>query len=881
MMKRILAALCCILLCFSGASAETPRDGKFQYKVLADGTACITSYLGDATELTIPTVLDGYQVSQIGPVALSNLPRLEAVRIPEGVTAIGTRAFLDCFSLRSVKLPEGLQSIGREAFFGCDSLLEVTLPEGLTNLGWNAFASCKSLRTVHLPASLETVDINPFVGCHALTDIDVSGKNRRYEVVDGLLYDREEKRLVCCPAGLGLTECTVADGTEIIGVEAFYGIVSLEKVTLPDSLRVIEKEAFWGSCQLEWINLPRGLTEIADSVFALSDGLCLFVEPGTLGAEYAMGWNIGWAFPEPETPAQQFLYEVYDQLTYVSPDDQEIYESGDFAYVKYKGGAQIVDIYSRLTHVEFPETIDGLPVISIGGQVFMYLNHPEEIYIGKHITHIDSNPFFQMNAKVTIAPDHPVLEVEDGVLYNKAEKRMVGILDVGAFADPEHLKVREGTEIIGRLATNGYDFERVTLPDSVTRIEANAFLYNGSLEHINLPEGLRYIGPGAFYHTGLTGVKIPAGVEFIPYQAFGSCYYLENLDLGQVKIIGESVFGDCWALSELSIPDTVTHILPYAFSCCGTIVDDHFDVKFGSGLEEICHEAFAGCESLPWFTLPEGVTSIGAEAFDGCWLDHATLPASLQYIGPNAIPQEATLFVKPGTNADTYAKENGNRIEYPKPEPITSGAYEYVLLEDGTAKIVYEENNVPDLCIPAELDGHPVSTIGWNAMGYSYFTSVTVPEGVTSIESHCFMGCENLESITLPSTLTELGPGAFEGCTALKSIVIPEGVTRIGSDTFARCKSLETVHLPQTVTVILSNAFRYCESLREIHLPEGLNHIGNHAFAECESLTALTIPESVTYVGRCAFDYCPVTLTVTPGSPAEELLSEYLHPEPN
>lgn len=604
MIKRILAALCCILLCFSGASADALADDKFQYEVLPDGTACITGFLGNDVELTIPTVLDGYQVSQIGPFALSILPRLEAVRIPEGVTAIGERAFLDCFSLRSVKLPEGLQSIGRDAFAGCDSLLEVTLPQGLTNLGWNAFASCKSLRTVHLPASLETVDINPFVGCYALTDIDVSGKNRRYEVVDGLLYDRQEKRLVCCPAGLGLTECTVADGTEIIGVEAFYGIASLEKVTLPESLRVIEEDAFWGSCQLEWINLPRGLTEIADPVITLSPGLCFSVYPFTAGDEYAREWGSNVAYPEPETPAQQFLYEVYDQLTYVSPDDQEIYESGDFAYVKYMGGAQIVDMNSRLTHVELPETIDGLPVISIGGQVFEYLDHPEEIYIGKHITHIDSNPFFQMNAKVTIAPDHPVLEVEDGVLYDKAEKRMVGVLDVGAFADPEHLKVREGTEIIGRLATNGYDFERVTLPDSVTRIEAYAFLYNGSLEHINLPEGLTYIGPGAFFLTGLTGVKIPPKVEFIPYRAFGDCCYLENLDLGQVKIIGESAFADCLSLSEISIPDTVTHILPYAFFCCGTIADDHLDVKFGSGLEEIYHDAFADCESLPWFTCP-------------------------------------------------------------------------------------------------------------------------------------------------------------------------------------------------------------------------------------------------------------------------------------
>ena len=68
-------------------------------------------------------------------------------------------------------------------------------------------------------------------------------------------------------------------------------------------------------------------------------------------------------------------------------------------------------------------------------------------------------------------------------------------------------------------------------------------------------------------------------------------------------------------------------------------------------------------------------------------------------------------------------------------------------------------------------------------MHLSGITSVTIPEGVTSIGNYVFSGCD-LTSIELPESLRSLGEGVFSYCYDLKSISIPAGVTRIESGAF-------------------------------------------------------------------------------------------------
>ena len=66
------------------------------------------------------------------------------------------------------------------------------------------------------------------------------------------------------------------------------------------------------------------------------------------------------------------------------------------------------------------------------------------------------------------------------------------------------------------------------------------------------------------------------------------------------------------------------------------------------------------------------------------------------------------------------------------------------------------------MTVPAELDGHPVREIGHSAFASCYsLTSVTLPEGLTTISNHAFDSCHALTTIALPEGLTSIGDSAF------------------------------------------------------------------------------------------------------------------------
>ena len=85
--------------------------------------------------------------------------------LPDGLTHLSSRAFLECKSLASVTCPSSLISIGDRAFDGCTSLASIQLPDGLTSVGRHAFDGCSSLASIDLPAGLALVGAYAFRSC--------------------------------------------------------------------------------------------------------------------------------------------------------------------------------------------------------------------------------------------------------------------------------------------------------------------------------------------------------------------------------------------------------------------------------------------------------------------------------------------------------------------------------------------------------------------------------------------------------------------------------------------------------------------------------------------------------------------------------------------
>ena len=119
---------------------------------------------------------------------------------------------------------------------------------------------------------------------------------------------------------------------------------------------------------------------------------------------------------------------------------------------------------------------------------------------------------------------------------------------------------------------------------------------------------------------------------------------------------------------------------------------------------------------------------------------------------------------------------------------IKSGDYQYILLTDGTAELTNYTAYAEFLTVPAQIDGHAVTSIGSEAFINSEFlSSIILPDCLTTIGIDAFCGCSFHTSITLPNSLTSIEAWAFSGCESLASITLPDSLTTIGNWAFKSC----------------------------------------------------------------------------------------------
>lgn len=105
----------------------------------------------------------------------------------------------------------------------------------------------------------------------------------------------------------------------------------------------------------------------------------------------------------------------------------------------------------------------------------------------------------------------------------------------------------------------------------------------------------------------------------------------------------------------------------------------------------------------------------------------------------------------------TYAEEEADDTEY------ISGNYKYKILESGEAEITgcTMDNYELNVDIPAQIDGHPVVSIGESAFRYKYITSLKLPNGLREIKNYAFYG-KIYTSVEIPETVTSISEYAFD-----------------------------------------------------------------------------------------------------------------------
>lgn len=115
-------------------------SGDWKYEILEDGSVEISSYLGTATDVTIPATINEKKVTSIGDEAFCANKSVTNITIPNGVTRIGIFSFWCCDNLTNVNIPNSVTSIAFYAFYGSDNLKSLIIPKSVTEIDRWAFS---------------------------------------------------------------------------------------------------------------------------------------------------------------------------------------------------------------------------------------------------------------------------------------------------------------------------------------------------------------------------------------------------------------------------------------------------------------------------------------------------------------------------------------------------------------------------------------------------------------------------------------------------------------------------------------------------------------------------------------------------------------------
>ena len=237
-----------------------------------------------------------------------------------------------------------------------------------------------------------------------------------------------------------------------------------------------------------------------------------------------------------------------------------------------------------------------------------------------------------------------------------------------------YISLPDGLTYIGAYAFNYcLSLTSVTIPNSVTSIGKNAFGSCSNLISVEIPNGVKTIGESAFGSCRkLSSIQIPTSVTSIGNYAFSACTNIGSLSVpNSVKTIGTNAFGyiknviyngtatgSPWdaqcingyieeslvyqnssksilcaclpdATGEITIPNSVYTIKPYAFAYCTGITS----VLIPESITEIPREAFSDCENIVLFGIPNTVINIERGAFARCKsLQSITIPDGVSEI---------------------------------------------------------------------------------------------------------------------------------------------------------------------------------------------------------------------------------------------------------
>lgn len=794
-----------------------------------------------------------------------DMPADTQITVKEGTTAIANGAFNKQSNLTSVVLPNGLTSIGDRAFAGT-SLTQVTIPASVTDIGSEAFNDAKKLASVTFNDGLKTIGDSAFDGCSLLNTVALPNSLTKLGKSAFLYAGRD--------AATADGTLTIGGGLTEIPERAFMGMSKTGgALTIPAGITKIGASAFSGTSSFTSIVIPEGVTEIGERAFAGTRNIKAVVFPSTI---QALGT---WVF-----------------------------EGSGVATVELKGSFTEIPAHafrscSSLTSITWQDSIT-----SIGEYAFAYCNSLKEV----DLTGVADIGMYAFN------PDTQTLNAGLTSVTFSDSLRNIGDF---AFADAPisgELSLPNGTLTIGEQAFKGTKLTKVTVPATVTMIEAGAFQNISTLTEVVLTEGLTYVD-GFAQNTNLVSVTIPSSVTRIGGTAFsgGNTLYIYLNCSPDTVIVGSPFLGN----AGLFVPEdeyndfkSSENWSAYADQFYlasqhlgnGFIVDENGlllkylsnsqTVEIPAGVKDIDYNSFAGrISAVTTVTISADNTDLKADGAAIYTADGKTLVYYVEYgdrenteldlteissirraiksrfltsviigDGITTIPENAfkdcSAIVEVTVLSETPAKIGENAFPASARINVPVGTADaYKSAWSAYAEVIFETGVVEKFVV---VNGVLTEYNGTDA-------EVVIPDNVTSIAANVFRNHPEITKITLPAGLTTIPDYSFYESTSLTHVVFNSTnfadrsqAGRLPTEAQQLFPNMTTLEIGADVTRIPRGMFAFT-ALTSVVIPATVTTIDQYAFYNCESLASVTLNEGLTTLGLGAFQNCAIGGTLT------------------
>lgn len=381
----------------------------------------------------------------------------------------------------------------------------------------------------------------------------------------------------------------------------------------------------------------------------------------------------------------------------------------------------------------------------------------------------------------------------------------------------------------------------------------------GSFE---IPKGVTAIPLKVFSATLISEIIIPSTVTLIEESAFFNCALLTSVVFAPVEegeeakglTIRDLAFQNCTSLSSVTFPARLEEISTGMFSGCNLLADINIEeggTAYSSKEGSLCSIDGKELVLVPVakygdngiFTIPNGVTKIGENAFGGCYrIREVVIPGVVLSIGDYAF-----------ANLPELTKVTFQGIGY---EARSIGDYAFYNCKKLSMANFEEECNV--------------TTVGEYAFANTAITNLYIPKNMTTVSDYAFADCINLNSVSFAENGENINFGSyvFLNCLGLTEVYLPASVESFAQAAFEGCSNLSNIFVDKNSTHYMDKdgvlftkdettlVFYPIGRKGEYVIPESVTTIADRVFKDNQNITGIIIGLNITNIGANAFDGC-------------------------